>query len=684
MTSSFSISGDSSAGPRGQSSENDIRFHLCPRAPPAFRGRPGRAKMRAERGRWTRTRTTGAGPEARAERKALRRQQKLREDAHRPLDSWERYRALTDVLDDAMELVDLADHKARFALVIMAALNVAMFFVAARADLAGRLPARWQPVPRRVLPRLRAGRALLLPAGHRVAAAAQDPAAGALLRRGRARGAPARPALLRGHPHARPGGVPAGLARDPHRPAQHRGRGAGPRPGRDQPREVRRAAAAVHRPAGHDADGRRPRRAWRPSSRWRRPRRTAAGKPRARGGRSAIASPAWRSRRASRSIPTLEQLVRGGRRGLAGRAGPRTGASRAWSRAREPRGRRGPRALGPRAAAGGAGVGAGRLGSRSRTGSERRIRLDRAGAAGARRRATPTTASRASPSASRARGGTLYLAHQRAPAMVVALAFDLARVGARCWARRPSRPAGRWPDAATSRTITYAAEIDRLLVLADKKDLLLVIRPGRPRAGRGRGAGPAAGRRRASVPTARCGWRTTRTSACSSIDGALRGACESAAGTGRRATTPRSSPASARRLIAALATLRRHDTGRRPRRWLCGRAVPARPLDARSRRGAQSVRAQEGRLPLPARPATSRATSARSRTGTRATRTRERCAATRASCAACASGSRRNGAARVRAGRGPAGRRRRAEGPLRRPGLRARRSACAAGTSSCR
>src|SRR5262245_65629423 len=85
------------------------------------------------------------GPEARAERKALKKRDKLREDAHRPLDSWERYRALTDVLDDAMELVDLADHKARFALVIMAALNVAMFFVASRADLAARLPPRWQP-----------------------------------------------------------------------------------------------------------------------------------------------------------------------------------------------------------------------------------------------------------------------------------------------------------------------------------------------------------------------------------------------------------------------------------------------------------------------------------------------------------------------------------------------------------
>lgn len=85
------------------------------------------------------------GPEARAERKALKKRDKAREDAHRPLDSWERYRALTDVMDDAMELVDLADHKARFALVIMAALNVAMFFVVSRTDLASHLPIRWQP-----------------------------------------------------------------------------------------------------------------------------------------------------------------------------------------------------------------------------------------------------------------------------------------------------------------------------------------------------------------------------------------------------------------------------------------------------------------------------------------------------------------------------------------------------------
>ena len=59
-----------------------------------------------------------------------KKQKKLKKDAVRSLDSWERYRALTDALDEAVDLVDLADHKARFALVIMAAVNVVLFVAA--------------------------------------------------------------------------------------------------------------------------------------------------------------------------------------------------------------------------------------------------------------------------------------------------------------------------------------------------------------------------------------------------------------------------------------------------------------------------------------------------------------------------------------------------------------------------
>jgi uncharacterized protein YjiK len=63
-----------------------------------------------------------------------KKEKKQRKDAIRALDSWERYRALTDAVDEANDLVDLADHKARFALVIMAAVNVVLFFTADAMD----------------------------------------------------------------------------------------------------------------------------------------------------------------------------------------------------------------------------------------------------------------------------------------------------------------------------------------------------------------------------------------------------------------------------------------------------------------------------------------------------------------------------------------------------------------------
>jgi uncharacterized protein YjiK len=83
---------------------------------------------------------TSAIEKARTSGKLSKRERRLLKDAHRPLDSWERYRALTDVLEEQIDLADLADHKARFALVIMAALNVVLFFVATRTDIVEDLP----------------------------------------------------------------------------------------------------------------------------------------------------------------------------------------------------------------------------------------------------------------------------------------------------------------------------------------------------------------------------------------------------------------------------------------------------------------------------------------------------------------------------------------------------------------
>ncbi|MBX7185311.1 MAG: SdiA-regulated domain-containing protein [Vicinamibacteria bacterium] len=53
---------------------------------------------------------------------------------------WERYKALLDAVKESQDLVDLADHKARFALLIMGALNAAIIILGTRSDLLSRLP----------------------------------------------------------------------------------------------------------------------------------------------------------------------------------------------------------------------------------------------------------------------------------------------------------------------------------------------------------------------------------------------------------------------------------------------------------------------------------------------------------------------------------------------------------------
>jgi uncharacterized protein YjiK len=72
--------------------------------------------------------------------KLSRRQRKQLRDMHRPLDSWEKYRALTDMVEELLDLVDLADHKARFALIIMGALNAFLFILASETDAFEAIP----------------------------------------------------------------------------------------------------------------------------------------------------------------------------------------------------------------------------------------------------------------------------------------------------------------------------------------------------------------------------------------------------------------------------------------------------------------------------------------------------------------------------------------------------------------
>jgi len=77
--------------------------------------------------------------------KRRRKEAKLLGEQARSLDPWERYRTLVDALEEAMDLVELADRKARFALVIMGALNISFFFLVTRAELIDVLPAGLRP-----------------------------------------------------------------------------------------------------------------------------------------------------------------------------------------------------------------------------------------------------------------------------------------------------------------------------------------------------------------------------------------------------------------------------------------------------------------------------------------------------------------------------------------------------------
>ncbi len=76
--------------------------------------------------------------------KRRKKQAKQAADAQRPLDAWERYRALVDALDEAHQLLEIADRKARFALVIMGALNVLAFLLATRTEFLELIPIGWR------------------------------------------------------------------------------------------------------------------------------------------------------------------------------------------------------------------------------------------------------------------------------------------------------------------------------------------------------------------------------------------------------------------------------------------------------------------------------------------------------------------------------------------------------------
>ena len=66
-------------------------------------------------------------------------------DGDRPLDAWERNRALNDAIDEAYDLIDVSNREARFAMILMGGLNAFLVFAATRSDLLAALDAqqRW-------------------------------------------------------------------------------------------------------------------------------------------------------------------------------------------------------------------------------------------------------------------------------------------------------------------------------------------------------------------------------------------------------------------------------------------------------------------------------------------------------------------------------------------------------------
>jgi hypothetical protein len=85
------------------------------------------------------------GESEKAARKRRKREAKRREDSTRPPDSFERFRMLCEVVDEGRQVVELADHKARYSLVVIGALNAGVFFLMSRAHLFGGMTAAARP-----------------------------------------------------------------------------------------------------------------------------------------------------------------------------------------------------------------------------------------------------------------------------------------------------------------------------------------------------------------------------------------------------------------------------------------------------------------------------------------------------------------------------------------------------------
>lgn len=75
-----------------------------------------------------------AEDERRREKEERKHMKRLRLET-RKMEPWERYRALNDAMDEYYEMLDMANREARFALIIVGALNALLFVIGTRSSL---------------------------------------------------------------------------------------------------------------------------------------------------------------------------------------------------------------------------------------------------------------------------------------------------------------------------------------------------------------------------------------------------------------------------------------------------------------------------------------------------------------------------------------------------------------------
>lgn len=83
---------------------------------------------------------SAAGEHDKQARKRRKREARQRRDAERPPESFERFRVLSELVDEGRQVIELADHRARYALVAMSVLNTGVILVISRTHLLGELP----------------------------------------------------------------------------------------------------------------------------------------------------------------------------------------------------------------------------------------------------------------------------------------------------------------------------------------------------------------------------------------------------------------------------------------------------------------------------------------------------------------------------------------------------------------